>query len=259
MDYKRFIYFFVLTTSLIINGVSDDAILRYNLVKDLPDVYLTPFSEKIGHTWQNGQVWDKQLIHKFYSIITKHNEPFVVFDIGAQTGSFSLLAKFLPNSSWYAFEPLKEAAETLKTNLELNNVQNVFVFQAAVSDFSGHAQLKMPPMNAWGLSTIGPNCLRFTPIEERSVDCIDLDSFVLARHISKIDFMKLDTEGSELAILMGALKVIARDRPVILMEYNETNMKQCGVVKDQVDAFLNAINYDWEQVSGDDILCIPRE
>ena len=50
--------------------------------------------------------------------------------------------------------------------------------------------------------------------------------------------MKLDTEGSELYILRGAKNMIMRDHPIMLIEYNETNMKQCGVVKDDLDNFL---------------------
>ena len=110
--------------------------LVYNLVDGLPDICISPITEKIGVTWSNGYIWDKPLIQKFYSRLPA-DDFFIVFDLGAQTGSFSLLAKYFPNSSWYAFEPLQEAADTLKENLLLNDIHNVSVYQIAASDFSG--------------------------------------------------------------------------------------------------------------------------
>lgn len=237
--------------------VDSNTCLKYNLVEGLPEIFLSPLSEKIGHTWVNGVVWDKPLIQKFYSLLVEHNDYFVMLDLGAQTGSFSLLAKFFPNSQWHSFEPLKEAADTLKTNLALNDIHNVTVYPVATSNVSGTAILKMPPMNEWGLATIGSNVIRFNPLEERIVECIDLDSFVFNKQIKKVHFMKLDTEGSELNILKGAQKMIQRDHPIILMEYNDTNIRQCNVNKDEIGIFLQSLGYQWNLVSGEDILCVP--
>ena len=231
--------------------------LEYNLVESEPKIYLHPNSERIGHTWVNGMVWDKPLIEQFYSILKQHDPFFVAIDFGAQTGSFSLLSKFFPFSRWHAFEPLKEAADTLKENLLLNGIQNVAVHQMAGSNQSGKAFLKMPSMNAWGLSTLGENVLRFNPLLEREVDCIDLDTFVAIHQIEKVHFIKIDVEGWELNILLGAKNVIARDHPVLLLEYNETNMRQCKIEKNQVDDLLKEMGYEWNLVSSEDILCIP--
>jgi hypothetical protein len=41
------------------------------------------------------------------------------------------------------------------------------------------------------------------------------------------------------------------------MEYNETNMKQCNILKKDVDEFLTSMGYEWKLVSNEDILCIP--
>jgi FkbM family methyltransferase len=231
--------------------------LSYNLVEGQPDLSLSPLSEKIGHTWENGLVWDKPLIQAFYAILAANKGFFVAIDLGAQTGSFSLLAKYFPDSHWYAFEPLLEAADTLKTNLCLNDIQNVSVYQMAASDSPGWVTLNMPNMPNWGLSTIGTNILRFTLAETRRVECIDLDSFIRDRHIEKVHFMKLDTEGWEFYILRGAANLIMRDHPIILMEHNETNMKQCHVLKKDLEGFLQAMGYEWRLISSEDILCTP--
>lgn len=231
--------------------------IPYNLVDGLPNIYITSATEAIGHTWEHGVVWDKPLISKFYNLMAEKAEPFVVLDIGAQTGSFSLLAKFLPLSKWYSFEPIEEAISALNENLILNDIQNVSLHQMAVSNTRETKTLKMPPQNAWGLATIGDECIRFQPVSVRTIHCVDLDTFVQEQGIAKVDFIKIDTEGWEYFVLQGAMKLILRDRPIILMEYNETNMSQCHVVKQQIDDLLYSIDYQWELVSSEDVLCTP--
>lgn len=257
-----FIFIYIFLHILPLSNFASDATgdsqkLKYNLICGLPDVFINPDTEKIGHTWSNGYVWDKPLIQKFYSLLPT-NDFFVAIDLGAQTGSFSLLAKYFPNSRWYSFEPIAEAAMLLGENLKLNDIHNVSVYQMAVTDFSGYTILKMPTMNAWGLSTIGTSHeLRFVPVMERKIPCISLDNFIDANCIQKVHFMKLDTEGSELHILRGAKKMIMRDHPIIIMEYHESNMKQCNVRKQDIDDLLTEMGYQWTMASADDILCIP--
>ncbi len=254
---KRFIYF-ILGFSTMTLGQADDQNILYHLIDNLPPVIIDPLSETIGHTWtRTGGVYEQHVIQKFYALLP-HDKPIVVFDLGAQTGAFSLMAKFLPLSRWYAFEPLQEAAEVLVKNLALNDIANVVVYQRAATDHTGTAILMMPDQAQWGLSTLGAHPLRFTTIStQREIMCVDLDTFIERNDIGRVDFIKIDTEGSELAILRGAQKMIMRDRPLILMEYNETNMRQCGVLKSDVSNFLTALGYIWEHVSSDDILCMP--
>lgn len=237
---------------------SDSSLLKYSLVDGLPDIYICPESEKIGHTWSCGTVWDRNIIQKFYSLLSK-NDFFVAIDLGAQTGCFSLLAKYLPNSMWYAFEPIEEAANILKKNLAINDIHNVYVQQMAAAHYSGMAILTMPSQNAWGLSTLGTKDYRFTPQIQREVECVRLDDFVAAYHIKKVHFMKLDTEGYELFILRGGKNMLMRDHPIMIMEYNESNMKQCGVSKEEIHQCLTELGYQWIQIGGDDILCVPTQ
>lgn len=247
----------VLVSTLLVSfAYSANQGIPYNLVAGLPDVHITPTSTKIGETWLQGNIWCKHVIEKFYSLLSS-DDCFVVFDLGAQTGCFSLLAKYFPTSMWYAFEPIEEAVKELRENLALNDICNVAVYQTAVADFVGTITLNMPPMNHWGLATTGRNVFRFTTVAKRNVECIKLDNFVVEHRIEKVHFMKLDTEGAELTILRGAQNMIMRDHPIILMEYNTDNMKQCGVLKKDLDAFLKSMGYEWHLISYDDILCIP--
>lgn len=231
--------------------------LSYNLIEGLPDIYISPQSEKIGCTWSNGEVHDKTLIKLFYDLLPKDKE-FVAIDVGAQTGSFCLMAKFFPESEWYAFEPIEEAVDCLKDNLSFNEIWNVSVFSEAVSNSSECSYLKIPDIKNWGLATLGDDVLRFSfPFEVRTVRCVNIDAFALENRIQKVDFIKIDTEGWEYYILQGAKQTIQRDKPIILMEWNEVNLNQCKVKINEFEALLRELEYRWIFVTAEDILCTP--
>ena len=233
--------------------------IPYNLVYELPNILISEQTERLGETWRHGEVWDKPLINRFFSLMHNKTEPLVVLDVGAQTGSFTLLSKFMPASQWYAFEPIQEAADLLKGNLELNEIQNVEVHPVAVSDRAGSVSLKLPIDAHWGLSTLGDTPLRFGVYSTRAVESIDLDTFALNKGIKKVDFIKIDTEGWELFVLRGAKELIRRDKPTILMEFNRTNMEQCQVDPGDVLHMLYELDYEWTLVSSEDLLCTPRQ
>jgi FkbM family methyltransferase len=213
--------------------------VAYTLVHGREPVLIDSVSEAIGQTWIRGVgVWEQHLIQKFYELLPQ-GEPFVVFDLGAQTGAFSLLATYFPLSTWYAFEPIAEAAEQLKQNCMLNGIENVIINQVAVADFNGTAPLSVPSQDHWGLATLGATPLRFNAASTRTVPVITLDDFVEAHTIKRVHFMKLDTEGSEYYILRGAQKLIMRDHPIMLMEYNRPLLKLKFEVRNCVCQQLN--------------------
>jgi len=231
--------------------------LIYNLVSGLPDIYISEKTEQIGATWSQGNVWDKPLIEKFYSLLKWREDAFVVLDIGAQTGCLTLLAKYFLQSTWHAFEPIQEAAVELKANLALNQLTNVSVHQVCVSNRSGEAVLKLPKDTHWGLATLGEKGVRFHTCEERTVPCITLDEFVQKEGLERVDFIKVDTEGWEFFVLQGGEAVLRKFRPIILMEFNRDNMRQCCVSPDEIVQLLESLSYTWQFVSSEDILCTP--
>ena len=65
-----------------------------------------------------------------------------IIDIGGHIGLFSLLVSQKSKcANIYSFEPIKDNFDMLKTNLELNNIKNVFPFNLAVSKNSDEINL----------------------------------------------------------------------------------------------------------------------
>jgi len=232
---------------------------KYRLVTGMPKIFISNESENYGATWLKNEIWDQKTIEKFYNLIKKKDSNSVIFDIGSQTGCFTLLSKFLPHTTWYAFEPIEEAANELKRNIKKNRIKQVTVSQCAVSNQKGIVNLKLPLDTHWGLATLGDKLHRFKEYQSRQVLSITLDEFVLENNIQRLDFMKIDTEGWEFFVLQGAKNLIQKYSPVILMELNEDNLIQTGISKENLYQFLEEINYRYEFFSEDDILCFPKD
>jgi FkbM family methyltransferase len=90
---------------------------------------------------------------------------------------------------------------------------NVRVVRAAASDRPGTARLWLPPDDAGdrGVSSLVRRDIHARALE---VPCVTLDSLGL----HEVDFVKIDVDGNELAVLRGAEALLTRDRPALFIE-----------------------------------------
>jgi len=79
-------------------------------------------------------------------------------------------------------------------------------------------------------------------IKQVKVNTTTLDKFFFDKDIS-VDFIKIDTEGYEYFILKGAINTIKKYKPTIQLEWNKTNMNQCGITEDMLNKLLEEIDY----------------
>jgi hypothetical protein len=87
-----------------------------------------------------------------------------------------------------------------------------------LSDQDGEVEMRSPPDLYWR-STIEPrNELRYTPnLATIRVQRRQLDEYAL----EDVGFIKVDVEGHEMAVLIGAVQTIKRSRPNIMVEVEE--------------------------------------
>lgn len=122
----------------------------------------------------------------------------VIVDIGANVGFFALYASSLNSQvEVHALEPFPKNVEQLQRNLGMNvGLQNrIHPHALAVSDQSGTGTLYFIPGDESGCSL---NQLKGQPC---AVPTIRLSDFFRTQKISRCDLLKMDCEGSELAIL----------------------------------------------------------
>lgn len=144
----------------------------------------------------------------------------VYFDVGANSGLYSPeIAFHNPSAQIYAFEPQPGCIAKIETTAGLNGWTDRFrVLPLGLSDNKGELSLSLSGSG----STFDDFFNDFK--SENSILCkIDtLDNFVKSNSISKIDFVKIDVEGHELQVLMGAQETIRNSRPILFVEVART-------------------------------------
>jgi FkbM family methyltransferase len=142
---------------------------------------------------------------------TRFNRGGVVIDIGANIGAFSLYAAY-HGATVYAIEPEPHNLEALKQNIKLNNKEDsVYVCPYAISDYKGTAVIS----DEGGGATIVDD-----GIFGAEVEVMPLDMFFDLYHIKEVDVLKIDVEGAEPEIILGASKETLQKCKYITMEFD---------------------------------------
>ena len=151
-------------------------------------------------------------------------------DIGAYVGFYTQRLSQLagPSGEVWAFEPVPETFAVLSYAVRTLSLNNVRVFNLALSDSDGQAVMEIPTYRHGGESLYDARIvptrsrpdLRAIPIQRRTLDSMLSGNGAPPRAVR---FMKLDVEFHELQTICGAIDTIRRDHPVILMELLRTS------------------------------------
>jgi FkbM family methyltransferase len=118
-----------------------------------------------------------------------------------------------------AYEPSPRNFKLLTMNLQLNGIDGVVTFNAALGDRSGKIQFTENSINT-GNSRVAPSNGEIT------VDMETLDSTIAADWAS-IDLIVMDTEGSEVAVMRGAQTTLTRTRN-LYVEFSPDQLREQG-------------------------------
>jgi FkbM family methyltransferase len=162
------------------------------------------------------------------------------------------MTRVAPRARVYAIEPSAFSIEVLKTTLAWHGIKGqVTPVRAAVSDAPGELLLVTPRKitgrmgRAYAFVAEAPPegklrpDLEDTGRELQPTPVITIDGFCAERGITKVDFIRMDIEGAELKALRGALGVIERDRPNVLIEIHPQMLEARfgGSAAEVVDVF----------------------
>lgn len=174
-----------------------------------------------------------------------------VVDIGAFIGDHTVAYanKVGREGKVYAFEPFKKSYECLKLNMA--NYANVVCLNQALG-YKGKTMGFYENENT-GATYMGEGEEAVT----RPLDGYDFQA---------LDFMKIDAEGMEVDILLGAEKTIKRFMPVMLLEVNEGALKRQGRSVGDLFQLLDNLGYSFNNIYPNqtishhqcDILCIKK-
>lgn len=142
-----------------------------------------------------------------------------VVDVGANFGYFTLLMGDAVGEMGrvIAVEPNPEAQALLKETVLLNGHQSrTRIVPHALGADAGRAWLYAPDGEPKNATVVGTTELTGGRTVEVSIVTLD----EVALECRKVDLVKIDAEGGELDIVAGMRRLIARDRPAIVLEFN---------------------------------------
>jgi FkbM family methyltransferase len=163
--------------------------------------------------------------------LLRSEPPAIIFDIGANVGTWTLLAKAIfPSATVHSFEPFAEHQEAfVRATARIPNVNLHKIALGAeaksqklnVTDFSDASSLL--ELTAEGRSLQG-----LQTVATESVEVTVLDNYVSANALPLPDLIKLDVQGYELEVLKGASKCLQHAQALILeVSFRELYEGQC--------------------------------
>jgi len=152
-----------------------------------------------------------------------------VLDIGAFIGDTPIMFSHNGAKEVYAYEPDTEAYNLATRNIELNNINNVKLFNIGISNRSGKLFIKV-----------------FGGRKRSLIDVVPLSEVI--EHVGKVDILKMDCEGCEFPALLSLNTKTLRKIGEMIIEYHKDPLPI--VKKLRKGGFYVKIESPWTYVDG---------
>lgn len=163
----------------------------------------------------------------------------IFVDIGANIGQHSLFASRFAKKV-YSFEPIGKIYQQFMESISLNGFDNIQVQNYAL----GNQEITLPiygNANNMGASSVvsTENRKKIQDIEVKRFDDVSE-----ALGIERVNFIKIDVEGYEFDVLLGAKQSIQKFHPILLIEFSPYFYKQIDItISNKIIEFLEQNNY----------------
>lgn len=186
--------------------------------------------------WLGLYEYDKRRL--FEKVVRAGN---TVYDVGAHTGYYSLLASLLvgPRGLVYAFEPVPANLNYLREHLRRNDIKNTRVCACAVTDSIGPMRFQEHQHSSMG---------RLDAAGSLEVEAVSLDRLHAAGKIRPPDVIKMDIEGAEYEALKGAGSILTDYHPIIFLATHEAGIHRRCI------ELLETLKYKISPIGGKSIL-----
>jgi FkbM family methyltransferase len=202
---------------------------------DVPQIGAKMYLRDETDLWgflQNGE-YEPAETKLVQSIVKKD---WICFDVGANIGYYTILmAKRCKEV--YAFEAEPENYKVLLMNKMANGTKNAYLLERALSEHKGLIPLYLCDKSHGMHRTYKSKHCHDVPIMVKSLrldDCSQPD---------KIDFIKMDIEGSEYQALNGMVKTIEKHHPTMLIEFHPPTLEEAGTKPEDEYNFLVNLGY----------------
>ena len=184
----------------------------------------------------------------------------ICFDIGANIGYFSLLfASLSPQGRVHSFEPVPLNYHILSVNKLLNGFSNLTVNPEAVGDSEGNVGFVISADSAYS-SLVDTG--RKHVAQQTTVMMTTLDSYCDLHSIKRLDVLKVDVEGAEERVLVGArgiLQNVARRPHTVMLELWEPMLRQHQSTIEEVLHRMQCLHYRPFVLFNNQLVAFKRE
>jgi FkbM family methyltransferase len=200
-----------------------------------------------GHSVENELFWKglydgwEKYSMRLWSALSEKSE--VIFDIGSNTGIYSLVSKTKnPVSEVHAFEPFGAIYKKLVNNVAINDF-DVKANCKAISNYTGNAVIYTADENFAYSVTVNKNLwVKDSEPLKLNIETITLKDYIEQNHISKIDLMKIDVETHEPEVMQGFAEYFLQFKPVILIEVLSNE------IAEQLNPYFNPSLFDFYNI-----------
>jgi FkbM family methyltransferase len=188
-------------------------------------------------------------------------EGMTVFDVGANVGELTtLFSRFVGAAgSVHAFEPAGRAFERLETVCRAASLRNVRLNRLALAEEEGPVSLHVydDDYMSWNTRAARPledYGIDVKPLAVEEVNATTADLYCERNGVEGIDLLKVDVEGAEFQVLVGARRLLGERRVRCLtFEFGQTTFDM-GNSPDLIEAYLEDAGYELRNiVTGDPV------
>lgn len=180
----------------------------------LLDSTVTLRTKTFWKEFENGE-WERGCIQCAMDVARNGD---VLFDVGASAGAYTILFSKLvgPKGLICAFEPDPKAFDFLQDNIRMNRLRNVRAENIALTDSAGTVTFLAPRLGEGNSSSVYAESWwkkRFT------ARATTIDLYCRLNRIQPRG-LKIDVEGAECSVINGALEVLEKCHPWLLLEFH---------------------------------------
>lgn len=176
-------------------------------------------------------------------------EDAVILDVGANIGVMTLqFAKLASRGHVYAFEPTHYAFRQLQVNLDLNPPLATRV--TAIQTFVSVSSVDRPALQVYASWKVdGTHGGDRHPVHlgtasaTEGVGATTLDDLAATCGLTRVDLVKIDTDGHELEVLKGAVQILKRLRPAVVFEVGIYLMGERGIGFTHYEELFHSFGY----------------